>query len=84
MRAAARTKDSVSAKTPTNVSLDASLVAEAKGYAINVSQACEQGLAERVRQARERAFLAENRAAIEASNAYVEEHGLPLAHLRPF
>lgn len=69
------------AKRPTNVSLDAALVADARELGINVSAACEIGLRQHLRAAREAAWLAANREAIASSNAFVEEFGLPLAHL---
>lgn len=40
--------------------------------------------AEEVRQAVRAAWIEENREAIEASNAWVEKHGLPLAKYRRF
>lgn len=71
-------------KKPTNVSLSAELVEEAKRLGINVSEACQTGLAAQVKKAREDAWKIENRAAIEASNEYVRKHGLPLAKYRQF
>ena len=71
-------------KKPTNVSLSAELVEEAKRLRINVSEACQSGLAAQVKEARETAWKDENRAAIEASNEYVRKHGLPLAKYRQF
>lgn len=71
-------------KKATNVSLNAELVEEARLLGINVSEACQSGLAVEVKKAREAAWQDENRAAIEASNAYVREHGLPLAKYRLF
>ena len=71
-------------KKATNVSLSAELVEEARLLGINVSEACQSGLAVEVKKAREAAWQDENRAAIEASNAYVREHGLPLAKYRLF
>lgn len=71
-------------KKPTNVSLSIDLVEEAKRLGINVSEACQSGLAAEVKKAREAAWQDENRAAIEASNAYVRQHGLPLAKYRLF
>ncbi|KTE39042.1 MULTISPECIES: type II toxin-antitoxin system CcdA family antitoxin [unclassified Sphingopyxis] len=71
-------------KKPTNVSLSIALVGEAKKLGINVSEACQAGLAAEVKKAREAAWLEENRAAIEASNEYVRKHGLPLARYRLF
>ena len=54
-------------KKATNVSLSAELVEEAKFLGINVSEACQSGLAAEVKKAREAAWQDENRAAIEAS-----------------
>ncbi|PKQ00418.1 MAG: post-segregation antitoxin CcdA [Alphaproteobacteria bacterium HGW-Alphaproteobacteria-13] len=71
-------------KKPTNVSLNAELVEEARKLGINVSEACQTGLAAEVKKARETAWKEENRAAIEASNEYVRKHGLPLAKYRLF
>lgn len=68
----------------TNVSLPAALISEARRLGINISQACERGLQEQVRQSRREAWLEENREAIESSNAWVEKHGLPLAEYRQF
>ena len=72
------------ARRPTNVSLDRTLVEEARALGINLSQACERGIAAQLVQVRGERWLAENRAAIEASNDYVEQHGLPLARYRQF
>ncbi|WP_447765993.1 type II toxin-antitoxin system CcdA family antitoxin [Sphingopyxis panaciterrae] len=71
-------------KKATNVSLSAELVEEAKRLGINVSEACQGGLAAEVKKVREAAWQEENRAAIEASNEYVRKHGLPLAKYRQF
>jgi antitoxin CcdA len=71
-------------KKATNVSLSAELVDEAKRLEINVSEACQSGLAAEVKKAREAAWKEENRDAIEASNEYVRKHGLPLARYRQF
>lgn len=68
----------------TNVSLDSRYLAEARELGINISQACERGLAETLAEERAKRWLEENREAIEASNAYIEKHGLPLARYRLF
>lgn len=72
------------AKRATNVSLSEDLVAEAKALGINVSQACQSGLAAEVKKAREAAWKEENRGAIESYNAYVREHGMPFDEFRSF
>jgi len=71
-------------KRATNVSLPADLVDEAKRLGINLSQACEAGLSDQVRQAMKEEWKRENREAIESSNDYVRKHGLPLAKYRLF
>lgn len=72
------------ARRPTNVTLPDHLVAEARALRINVSQACEQGLASAVKRVREEAWLAENRQAFDAWNAYIDQHGIPLSEYRRF
>jgi antitoxin CcdA len=72
------------ARKPVNVSLDTAIVTEAKALGINVSQACEKGLAAETKRERERQWLIENMEAIEATNRWVEEHGLPLEKYRVF
>jgi antitoxin CcdA len=66
------------------VTLPEPLIHEAKAFGINLSQACEDGLAAAVAKARSAAWLEENRPALEAWNEYVEEHGIPLAEFRQF
>jgi antitoxin CcdA len=48
------------AKRPTNISLDRRLVEEARALGINVSQACEQGLRQRIAESRADRWLAES------------------------
>ncbi len=77
------------------VPIDETVVAEANARGIDVVGACEAGLHTAIRRAADprsaeekRAadakWAEENRAAIEASNRWVEEHGLPLARYRLF
>lgn len=68
----------------TNITLPEALLREAKALKVNMSQACERGLAAEVARARREVWLAENRAAMDAWNAHVEAHGLPLAEYRRF
>jgi antitoxin CcdA len=72
------------ARKSTNLSLDPDMVAQAKALGINLSRACEAGLAAAVREVKKRRWQEENREAIEASNAWVKQHGLPLARYRQF
>ncbi len=71
-------------KKPTNVSLDQSLIEDAKALGINISQAAETGLREAVSEERSALWRRENATAIESANAWVEKNGLPLAKYRPF
>lgn len=68
----------------TNVSLSEPLLAEAKALGINVSRACEVGLSAEVSREREARWMAENRAAIQWWNEWVETNGLPLGDLHQF
>jgi antitoxin CcdA len=68
----------------TNITLSAGLVAEAKALGVNVSQAAEAGVAEAVARKRAERWLADNGEALESSNSFVEERGLPLARYRNF
>ncbi len=64
------------AKRPTNVSLDAALVDEARALDINLSREFEQHLAELVRERRADKWRAENKKAIEAYRRFFERHGI--------
>ena len=68
----------------TNVTLPEPLLREARELDINVSQACERGLAAAVSETRVERWKRENQAAMEAWNDHVERHGLPLAAFRQF
>ena len=71
-------------RRPTNVSLDRALVEEARSFGINLSQACEYGIAEQLAKTRAVRWTEENREALASSNAFVDAHGLPLAGQRRF
>jgi antitoxin CcdA len=71
-------------KRATNVSLNESLLAEAREFQINVSRAAERGVAQAIMEKRAELWLLENKAALDSSNEYVEKHGLPLARYRQF
>lgn len=68
----------------TNVTLPEILLREARDMGINLSQACERGLAAAVAEQRRQRWLEENGEAIAAWNDHVAEHGLPLAAFRQF
>ena len=69
---------------PTNVSLDSALVEEAKALGVNISVASSRGLERAVAEARAERWIEENRAALDASNAYVAANDLPLSRHRLF
>lgn len=71
-------------KKATNVSLSAELVEEARKFGINVSEACQTGLAAEVKKARDAAWKEENRAAIESWNEYIRKNGMPYDKYRQF
>jgi antitoxin CcdA len=71
-------------RKPVNLSLDTGVVEAAREVGINLSQACEAALRAAAKAERERRWQEENKDAIAASNAWVEEHGLPLAKYRLF
>lgn len=72
------------ARKATNVSINEALLSEAKALKINVSKAAEAGLLIALAEKRSELWLAENQAALDSSNNYVEQHGLPLAQYRSF
>jgi antitoxin CcdA len=71
-------------RRPTNVTLPVELVAEAKTLQVNVSQACESGLARAVMGARRLRWLEDNKGAIEAHNVMIERDGPILDEFRQF
>jgi antitoxin CcdA len=72
------------ARRATNITLPESLLREARALKINLSQACETGLAAEVARGKAEAWLLENRAAIDSWNEHVDAHGIPLAEFRQF
>jgi antitoxin CcdA len=77
-------RTSTARKRATNISLNSELVDAAKELKINVSTACERGLADEVKKARETKWLEENLPALEAWNQWVEENGMPFDEYRHF
>jgi antitoxin CcdA len=71
-------------RRPTNVTLRANVLAEAQRRDIDLSEASEAGLQERVSAARRERWLEQNRDAIEDYNARIERDGLTLARYRQF
>lgn len=71
-------------RKPTNLSLDADLLRQAKALKVNLSRAAEDGVRVAVSVAKAQQWKAENASAIRSSNTYVEKHGLPLDRYRQF
>lgn len=71
-------------KRPINLTIRGDLLATAKELGIKISQAAEQGIAMAVKEIRAEQWVQENKAALESSNTFVEEHGLPLDKHRQF
>jgi antitoxin CcdA len=66
------------------VTLPEALLRDARDMGINLSQACERGLAAAVADSRRERWIKENREAMDAWNEHVAQHGLPLAAYRQF
>ena len=76
------------AATPTDprraidVTLPEALLAEARELGVDLSQACERGLAAGVVAARRERWPSTNRTAFQSWNDHVDRHGLPLGAYR--
>lgn len=73
-----------SVRKSANLSLDETIVSQARALNINLSRAAENGIALAVKAERERLWRAENAEAIGEMNDYVDKSGLPLAKYRLF
>lgn len=71
-------------KKSANLSINADLLQQAKQLNINLSQTFEQHLAEIIRQAQRRLWLAENKGAIDEYNRRIEKRGTFSDGLRRF
>ncbi len=76
--------DSSARKKPTNVSVNADLLRQAKELRINLSRALEERLVELVSAKRREDWLAENRDAMEEFNRKVDRNGVFSDGLRRF
>lgn len=73
-----------SPRKPTNLSLDADLIQEARSFGVNLSQAAEAGVRRAVAEAKAEQWRRDNAEAVESSNRWVETNGLPLDRYRRF
>ncbi len=71
-------------KKSANLSIRADLLEEARTYKINLSQTLEAALQVELKKEKERRWLEENRAAIDAYNREIAEHGLFSDRFRTF
>jgi antitoxin CcdA len=71
-------------RRPTNLSLDANLLAEARDLKINLSRAAEAGISRAISEERSKAWREENADTIRTTNEYIEKYGLPLEKYRLF
>jgi len=63
-------------KRAVNVTVDETILAEAKQLGLNLSQVLEDELRKRVTEEKTRRWQEENREAIEAHNSFIEKHGI--------
>ncbi|MDF2176873.1 type II toxin-antitoxin system CcdA family antitoxin [Aliiglaciecola sp. CAU 1673] len=71
-------------KKRTDLSISEAVLLEAKALGINLSQSAEVGIRQAITSAKREQWLAENESAINSSNAFVEQSGMPLAQYRYF
>jgi antitoxin CcdA len=71
-------------KAPTNLSLRVDLVRRAKALDLNLSEVVEHALQKAILEAERARWLAENEAAIDYYNDFVEKHGVFGEEFRPF
>ena len=71
-------------KKATNLSLNSKVLAMARALGMNVSQTVDTLLAEEVKRRYWEQWNEKNKDAIEAYNARIAKHGLPLAKYRSF
>ena len=71
-------------KKPTNLTLDQALLLEARAFGVNLSQAAELGVKQAVSEAKAERWKAENAQALQSSNAWVAQNGLPFERYRNF
>jgi len=71
-------------KKAANLSVDDSLLDQARRLGLNLSQVFEAGLTEAIRQRQREEWLRNNRAALDAYNDHVEKEGVFSDSLRSF
>jgi len=71
-------------KKPVNLTVNADLLLNAKGFGMNLSQTFEDAVLAKLRTIMEEKWLAENEDAIAAYNARIEKDGVFAANKRRF
>lgn len=71
-------------KKATNLSINSSLLAEARNLKVNLSATLEKALETELRETRKAQWAEENKQAIENCNKLVEKHGLFADKFRKF
>jgi antitoxin CcdA len=77
-------KPASSVKKRTNLSINESLLNEAKELGINISNSAELGIKHALLERKKALWLKANQEAIDSSNEYVTQNGLPLDKFRHF
>jgi len=76
--------DLTALKKSANLSINADLLQKAKSLDINLSATLETALAAEVKRRRAERWLTDNKASLDAYNAFVEKHGVFSDGLRGF
>ena len=76
--------DLTALKKSANLSINADLLQKAKSLDINLSATLEAALAAEVKRRRAERWLTDNKASLDAYNAFVEKHGVFGDGLRGF
>ncbi len=76
VKATRKKRATTPARRATNVSISTELIEQARQLGINLSQTLEERLSELVREAGAKAWLAENRKAIDAYNERIDKQGV--------
>jgi antitoxin CcdA len=74
----------MASKVPVNLTLDETLVAQAKAVGVNLSAVAEEAIRLQTRAEESRRWIEQNRSALEAKAKLVEEQGLWSDGLRLF
>ena len=74
--------EAISRRRATNITLPERLVEEARSLDVNLSKACEAGLADAVKLAGKERWKADNAGWITAHRQWVEQNDLPLDRYR--